>query len=199
MTADITGSPTRTPARQPGAKVAAYWIVGLLAVQWLLELIDQMSGNSLDGLGIRPRSGDGIWHVLTAPWLHGSWDHLVANSVPWLVLGFLVLVAGWREWIAATGSAVLVSGAFVWLLSPTNSITLGASGVIFGWLSYLLARAVFSRQLAQIALAVLILFVYGGVLWGVLPGTPGVSWQGHLGGAVGGVLAAWLRHRRRAS
>ncbi len=198
MSADITGTSTSAPTRRPSALVAAYWTAGLLALQWVLELLDQISGNRLDQLGIRPRTGDGVWHVLTAPWLHGGWGHLVANSVPWLVLGFLVLLSGWREWLGATAAAVLVSGALVWLFSPANSVTLGASGVIFGWLTYLLARGIFLRRPGQIALAVVILVGYGGVLWGVLPGTPGVSWQGHLGGAVGGVLAAWLLHRRSA-
>ena len=91
---------------------------------------------------------------------------------------------------------MVASGAFVWVLSPPGSLTLGASGVVFGWLTYLLVRGFFSRSAGQIALAVLVFVLYGGILWGVLPGTVGVSWQGHLGGAVGGALAAWWLHRR---
>jgi membrane associated rhomboid family serine protease len=83
-----------------------------------------------------------------------------------------------------------------WSLTPAHTIILGASGLIFGWLTYLLARGIWSRRPAQVVVAVLVLLVYGGLIWGVLPGAAGVSWQAHLGGAAGGVLAAWLLHRR---
>lgn len=170
---------------------------GLLVLMWVLEIIDQSTSNSLDRFGIIPRSVGTIFHILSAPLLHFGWGHLIANSGPFLVLGVLTYLAGLAKWLVTTACSVLVSGLTVWLTAPAGSITAGVSGLVFGYLTYLLVRAVFSRRPGQIALAVLLLIVYGGVLWGVFPAASGVSWQGHLGGAVGGGLAAWLQYGRR--
>ncbi|WP_375432984.1 rhomboid family intramembrane serine protease [uncultured Friedmanniella sp.] len=169
----------------------------LLAGLWLLELLDQASGNALDQFGIRARELDGLPEILTAPFLHAGFAHLVSNSVPFLVLGFLVLLSGVARWLAASLTSVVSSGLFAWLLTPAGTIVLGASGLIFGWLTYLLARGLWSRRPGQVVLALVVLLVYGSLIWGVLPGAVGISWQAHLGGAVGGVLAAWRLHRQR--
>lgn len=166
---------------------------------WVLEIVDQSTGNSLDPYGIEPRTADGLWRILTAPFLHYGWDHLVSNTLPLFVLGTLICLSGLRELVLATIAAVLGSGLLVWLIAPDNSITAGASGVVFGLLSYLLVRGFFTRRPGQILLALGVLAVYGSVLLGVLPGQEGVSWQAHLGGAIGGVLAAWLVGRRGAA
>ena len=157
---------------------------------WLLEGIDQASNNALDDYGIRPRTDEGLLSVFVAPWLHGGWAHLLSNTVPFFVLGIIVLLEGWRSWGRATLIVLLASGAAVWLLAPTNSITLGASGIVFGWLTYLLVRGFYTGSPSQIATGVVVFLFYGGMLWGVLPTDVGVSWQAHLGGAIGGVLAA---------
>ncbi|MGO1973639.1 MAG: rhomboid family intramembrane serine protease [Propionibacteriaceae bacterium] len=170
----------------------------LLALLWVLEIVDQASGNALDEFGIRAREVDGLPYVFTAPFLHFGFDHLTSNSLPFFVLGVLVLLGGLARWVWSTLITVLSSGLTAWLLTPANSIIAGASGVIFGWLTYLLARGIYSRDIKQILISVAVLIFYGGVLWGVLPGQAGVSWQGHLGGALGGVLAARLLHRRSA-
>ncbi len=175
---------------------AAVTMLLLLAGLWVLEIVDQLSGNALDAYGIRARELDGLPEIATAPFLHGGFDHLISNSLPFAVLGFLVLLGGLARWLAASAISIVSSGLAAWFLTPVNTIVLGASGLIFGWLTYLLARALWSRQVAQIVIAVLVLVVYGGLIWGVLPGAAGVSWQAHLGGAVGGVVAAWLLHRR---
>ena len=170
----------------------------LLAGLWALEGLDQLSGNALDTYGIHARDVDGLPEIFTAPLLHAGWEHLVSNSVPFFALGLLVLLGGLARWVVATLVSVVSSGLAAWLLTPAGTIVLGASGLIFGWLTYLLVRGLWSRRPGQVALAVVILLVYGGLLWGVLPGAAGSSWQAHLGGAVGGVLAAWLLHRRDA-
>src|SRR5699024_8581607 len=127
--------------------------------------------------------------IFVAPWLHFGWDHLFANAIPFAVLGFLIRVtATFGKWLASTVVSIIVSGLFAWLLSPVFTIVAGASGLIFGWLTFLLARGIFNRDWKQIAIAVVVFALYGGVLWGVLPQQAGVSWQAHLGGAVGGVL-----------
>ena len=172
---------------------------GLLVLMWVLEAFDQSTGNSLDHFGIIPRSVGNLFHIFLAPLLHFGWGHLLANSGPFLVLGVLTYLAGLAKWLVATLSSVVVSGLTVWLTAPAGSITAGVSGLVFGYLTYLLIRAVFSRRPGQIALAILLLIVYGGVLWGVFPTASGVSWQGHLGGALGGALAAWLLYGRKSS
>jgi membrane associated rhomboid family serine protease len=184
------------PAARPGR--AAVVMALLLALLWGLELLDQASGNALDTLGIHAREVDGLPEIFTAPFLHAGWDHLAGNSLPFFVLGFLVLLGGIARWLVSSLVSVVSSGLTAWLLTPPGTIILGASGLIFGWLTYLLARALWSRRPGQVALAVLVLFLYGGLIWGVLPGASGISWQAHLGGAAGGVLAAWLLHRREA-
>lgn len=196
--------PTRTaPAsRQPRALVAAEVIAGFVALLYVIELVDTLMGHRLDGGGVRPREADGLDGIVFAPLLHVGWTHLVANTVPLLVFGFLILLAGVARWLAVTAVVWVVGGTGTWLTGQPHSLHLGASVLAFGWLVYLLLRGVFARDAAQVALGVILLLVYGGVLWGVLPGQPGISWQGHLFGAVGGAVAAWWfgardRERRR--
>jgi membrane associated rhomboid family serine protease len=183
----------RTTPR-PGA--AALIMVGLLAWLWLLEVADTLTGNRLDNLGIHAQDIDGLPGIISAPFLHAGWDHLISNSLPFFVLGFLVLLGGLARWLLASLIAIITSGLAAWLLTPGEVVILGASGLIFGWLTYLLARGLWSRRPGQVAVAIGVLVLYGGLIFGVLPGQAGVSWQAHLGGAIGGVLAAWLLHRR---
>jgi membrane associated rhomboid family serine protease len=173
-------------------------MVLLLGLLWTLELLDQASGNALDAYGIRAREVDGLPEILSAPFLHAGWQHLAGNSVPFLVLGFLVLLSGMARWLVSTLTSIVSSGLFAWALTPAGTIVLGASGLIFGWLTYLIARGLWSRRPGQVALGLVVLFLYGGLIWGVLPGAAGISWQAHLGGAVGGLLAARHLHRRAA-
>lgn len=175
---------------------AALIMLVLLGGLWFLELLDQLSGHQLDQYGIHAQEIDGVPEILTAPFLHAGWDHLISNSLPFFVLGFLVLLSGLARWLVSSLIIIVVSGMTAWFLTPVHTIILGASGLIFGWLTYLLARGIWSRRPAQVAVALLVLLVYGGLIWGVFPGNTGISWQAHLGGAIGGVLAAWLLHRR---
>lgn len=184
---------TRTPGAQP--LQAALLMAALLAGLWLIEIVDQASGNALDQYGIGAREVDGLAGIFSAPLLHGGFDHLISNSLPFAVLGFLVLLSGWARWVWSSLISIVASGLTAWLLTPANTIILGASGLIFGWLTYLVARGIWSRRPAQVVLAIVVLFFYGGMIWGVLPGASGISWQAHLGGAVGGVLAARWLHR----
>jgi membrane associated rhomboid family serine protease len=170
---------------------AAIGMFVFLALLWVIEAVDQfVFGGSLDQDGIVARQVDGLDGILWAPLLHAGWAHLIANSLPFFVLGFLVLAGGLGQFVAVTALVWLLGGFLTWLTG--FGVTIGASGVIFGWLAFLLFRGVFARSGRQIALAVVLLLLYGGVLWGVLPGTPGVSWQAHLFGALSGVLAARL-------
>jgi membrane associated rhomboid family serine protease len=175
---------------------AALVMLLLLAGLWMLEFLDQLSGHQLDQLGIHAREVDGMPEIFTAPFLHSGWDHLLSNSLPFYILGFLVLLSGLARWLASSLIIIVISGAAAWSLTPAHTIILGASGLIFGWLTYLLARGIWSRRPAQVVVAAVVLLVYGGLIWGIFPSGAGISWQAHLGGAIGGVVAAWLLHRR---
>jgi membrane associated rhomboid family serine protease len=168
----------------------------VLAVLWLIEGIDTISNHALDAFGIRPWNLVGLDGIVFAPLLHVSFAHLAANSVPLFVLGTALWASGLRQWIWATVTGWITSGIFAWLLTPIHYIVIGASGVIFGWITYLIVRGFLSRRWSHIILGLIIALAYGSVLLGVFPISTGVSWQGHLGGAVGGILAAWLLFRR---
>lgn len=165
-----------------------------VAILYVVEAIDALTGFALDDAGIEPREADGLVGVAVSPLLHSGWDHLVSNTGPAVILGFLVLMA--RRFVVTTAIAWLVSGLGVWLFAPAHTVTVGLSGVIFGWLAFLLLRGLFNRNGPQILLGVLLFMLYGGVLWAMLPGTLGVSWQAHMFGALGGALAAWYLSRR---
>jgi membrane associated rhomboid family serine protease len=189
---------TKTPGTRPRALVAAQVIAVFVAVLYAVELADTLLGNRLDTAGVRPRDVDGLGGIVFAPLLHAGWGHLLANTTPLLIFGYLILLAGVLRWLLVTAVVWLVGGAGVWLTGGDDTLHLGASVLAFGWLVYLLVRGLFSRSTGQIVLGLVLLFLYGGLLWGVLPIQPGVSWQGHLFGAVGGVVAAsWLGRRDR--
>ena len=176
------------PAR-PAQALAV--LAGFVLLLYLSEAVDTVLGGALDDDGIIPREAYGLDGVLWAPLLHGGWPHLVANTLPVLVLGFLALAGGLGQFLAVTATVWLVSGLGTWLVGDGGTVHLGASGLVFGWMAFLLVRGFFAGSLRQIALAAVLFLLWGGMLWGVLPGVPGVSWQGHLFGALGGLLAAW--------
>lgn len=171
-------------------------MVAFTGLLWGIEAYDQVTGQWLDADGIVPRSVDGLDGIVWAPLLHGNWAHLIANTLPFLIFGFLVMAHGIGRFVVVTAVIWAVGGLGVWLTGAPGTVHIGMSGVIFGWLAYLLVRGFFARSGRQILLAVVLFFLWGGILLGVLPGQPGVSWQGHLFGALAGVLAAWLVARR---
>ncbi len=171
-------------------------IVGLLvAVMWVEEIIDLIPGTPFDSWGIEPRSLAGLVGIPLAPFLHSGFRHLLANTLPFLILGGIIASGGIGRFVRVSVIVGLVSGLGTWLFATPGTVHLGASGLVFGYLTYLIGRGIFARNVLWLAGGVLILLVYGGVLWGLLP-RPGVSWTGHLFGAIGGVLAAWVLHRR---
>jgi membrane associated rhomboid family serine protease len=194
----VSISTRTTPQSRP--LVAAEVIAGFVVLLYAIELVDTLMGHRLDGAGVRPRQVDGLDGIVFAPVLHLGWGHLVGNTLPLLVFGFLILLAGVARFVTVTAIVWVVGGVGTWFTGSQNSVHIGASVLAFGWLVYLLLRGIFSRNASQVALGVILLFVYGGLLYGVLPGQPGISWQGHLFGALGGALAAyWLGERDRRS
>jgi membrane associated rhomboid family serine protease len=177
-------------------KKGALVMAAVVAVLWLIEIVDMLTGHALDGFGIRPLEVGGLDGIVFAPLLHLGFAHLAANSVPLFVLGTALWTSGLKQWIVATVTAWVTSGVMAWLLTPLHYLVIGASGVIFGWITYLIVRGFLSRKWGHIVVALVVAFAYGSVLLGVFPASPTVSWQGHLGGAIGGALAAWLLFRR---
>jgi len=167
-------------------------MLALTALLYVIEIVDQLSGSALERNGIEPLEIDGLDGVLWAPLLHGDWAHLTGNTLPFLVFGFLAMAGGIGRFFGVTAVIWLVGGLGVWLTGGDETRHIGASGVIFGWLAFLLVRGFFARSLRQIALAVVLFALWGGLLFGVLPGQPGISWQAHLFGALAGLLAARL-------
>ncbi|WP_250214127.1 rhomboid family intramembrane serine protease [Acrocarpospora catenulata] len=187
----------RTASLLAGALGSALVMVFLVGGMWLLEVIDYVGGGSLDRYGIVARDPDGLVGILAAPFLHAGFGHLIANSLPLLILGFLAAIRGLGKFFGASLIIVLVSGIGVWLIAPPNTVTIGASGLVFGYFGYVVARGLFDRRMLDIVLGVVVAGMYYSIIFGVLPGQAGISWQGHLFGLIGGVLAAWLLRRRR--
>jgi membrane associated rhomboid family serine protease len=171
---------------------------GFVILIWFLELIDWIIlDGALDGLGVKPRSLAGLKGILFMPFLHGGFGHLLSNTIPFIVLGALVMLSGLRTFLTVAGLSILVSGVGVWLFGGGNSVHIGASGLVFGLFGFLITRAYFERSISAIVIAFAVLVFYGGILWGLLPFWLGVSWLGHLFGFAGGVIAAyWLSKRR---
>jgi membrane associated rhomboid family serine protease len=186
------------PTARDDRRRALLLVAGTAAVMWLLEIIDAVSGANLDRYGIEPRDADGLVGIATAPFLHGGVGHLLGNTVPFLVLGAVIALSGLVRVLAVAAITMLVGGLGTWLVAPAGTEHIGASGVVFGFAAYLIARGAFSRRLLHLAAGVAVVAVYGGtLLLGLVP-TPGVSWQGHLFGGLGGLLAARILHGGRA-
>lgn len=173
-----------------------WWPLALVALIWAVQVVNVLTGYALNGwLGLVPRSLAGLDGVLFMPLLHGSLAHAAANTVPLAVLGALMVVTARRVLWPATGVIVVLGGFGVWLFG-SPALHVGASGLIFGWFGFLVVRGFVSRQLVPLLVAIGVAAVYGAMIWGVLPGRAGVSWEAHLFGALAGAAAAWwLRGR----
>lgn len=170
---------------------AARVLIAVIAVLWLVEIIDVLLlDHALERQGIQPRSWGGLDGILLAPFLHDDYAHLMSNTIPLAVLGALVLLRGVPRWSQVTAIVILAGGLATWLLAR-NANHIGASGVVFGYLGFLLAAGFFERSLRAVALGVVTGLAYGGLLLGVLPSRPGISWESHLFGLLAGGLAAW--------
>jgi membrane associated rhomboid family serine protease len=187
----------RPRAPSPAVQTGLLVVAAMAAVMWIEEIADQVAHAGWDRYGIRPRDTDGLEGVVTAPFLHGGFDHLIANTVPFLLLGAAIAFSGAARVALVTVIVMVVGGLGTWLVAPAGTVHIGASGLVFGYAAYLVARGAFSRSLAQVVLGLAVLAVWGTTLLRGLVPADGISWQGHLFGAVGGIVAAWLLERRR--
>jgi membrane associated rhomboid family serine protease len=171
-------------------KTQAVVLGGTLAVFWAVFVVNTLLGGSLLVLGVIPRTTIGLRGILFAPFLHANLSHIVANSIPFLVLGWMVMLRDERHFIPVTIAGMIGSGLAAWLLGAPGSVHIGASGVIFGYLGFLMLTGWYTRSIVSILLSVVVTLVWGSLVLGMMPGTPGISWQEHIGGFLGGVLAA---------
>lgn len=185
------GSYYRKPAKQKKILKELKILIVSIAIFWAIEILDIVVFNgSLDRYGIQPHSIVGLRGIVFAPFLHGSLGHLIANTIPFLTLGWLTMIQETSDFYIASIMSALVGGIGVWLFGSPNSIHIGASILIYGYLGFLLLRGYFQKNFPSIVLSVFVAIAYGSFIWGVFPSEMGVSWQGHLFGFIGGAIAA---------
>ena len=182
----------------PLGRAATIMLAGLL-VLWAVELANAASARELaQAGGIRPRDPGSLIDIATSPFLHSSLEHLAGNAVALFSLGFIAALAGLKRFALVTLTVIVVGGFGVWLFSPANTVSVGASGLVFGYFGYLLVRGLVDRRPVDLVVSIGVALSYGYVMWNSVGfGTTGISWQGHVSGFVGGVVAALLFRDRR--
>ena len=173
-------------------------LTGLVAIMWILEAINSLDSNRISRSdGIYARNLDHIWGIFTAPFLHFSFQHLIANTIPFVFMGVIIAMRGARRLLQVTLIIIVIGGLGTWLIAPAGTDTAGASGVVFGYATYLFARGFFNRSVLELLTGLVVGVVWGGALLSSIVPHAGVSWQGHVCGAIGGVVAAYLIRRER--
>ena len=177
--------------------ITALWVTAIIWIVFVANFIIFFA--EFRNLGIKPRTVEGLIGIVLSPFLHANWWHLISNSIPLFILTFLILQFYKNLWIQVTVFSVLLGGFFVWLIAQKNSIHIGASGVIFSYIGFLLFSGIFRKSIIPIIIGLIVLFLYGGsLIRGIIPGQQGISWQGHLFGAIAGVIAAYIyRNKNR--
>jgi membrane associated rhomboid family serine protease len=184
----VTTPAPKGAARREGIQLLA----AMVALMWVIELINSVDSYKLDRDGLYPHNLDRIWGIFTAPFLHASWAHLIGNTIPFVFMGLLIALTGARRLAAVTLIVIVLGGLGTWLVSPAGTPVVGASGVVFGYATYLLTRGFFNRSALEVLAGVVVAVVFGSALLASLVPHGNVSWQGHLCGGVAGVIAAWL-------
>jgi membrane associated rhomboid family serine protease len=173
-------------------------LAGVVALMWVIEVVNTLDSNGLDTDGIWPRNVGRLWGIFTAPFLHVSFAHLIANTIPFAFMGLIIALRGAARLALVTLIVIVVGGLGTWLIAPANSYTVGASGVVFGYATYLLTRGLFDRSVLELLTGAVVGVVWGGALLSSLVPHYGISWQGHACGAIAGVVAAYLLRREPA-
>ena len=192
----------RMSSRDPRSTVALDGfriVLAMIALMWVAEVVDSAAGHRLDQYGIEPREEDGLVGIAAAPFLHAGFGHLIANTVPLLVMGIAIAFGGARRTLAVTATVAIISGLGTWLVAPASTLHIGASGLVFGYATYLLSRGFFDRDAVELAIGLAVAVLWGGALLSGLLPEQGISWQGHLFGAIGGVVAARLLAPQRGA
>ena len=195
------GTPTLSPPRPPTRRHPSVQGLSLLAaivvLMWVIEVINSLDGQRLDSEGLYPRNVDHLWGILTAPFLHLTYAHLIDNTIPLVFMGVIIALRGAGRLALVTAIVIILGGLGTWLIAPAGTVTVGASGLVFGYAAYLLTRGIFNRSWLEFLTGVVVAVVWGGALLSSLVPQRGISWQGHLCGAIAGIIAAWLLARPR--
>jgi membrane associated rhomboid family serine protease len=171
---------------------------GIVAIMWIVEAVNSLDSNRLSQSdGIYARNVDHIWAIFTAPFLHFSFAHLIANTVPFVFMGVIIALQGARKFLLVTLIIIVIGGLGTWLIAPAGTDTAGASGVVFGYATSLFARGFFDRSAVELLTGGLVGVVWGGALLSSIVPHYGISWQGHACGAIAGVIAAYLVRSER--
>jgi membrane associated rhomboid family serine protease len=179
-------------------KQQATTLGGSVAAIWAGFTAQIVTNNAILEWGIHPRTKQGLWGILFSPFLHGSTQHLLANTVPLVLLGWLVMLRDAKHFLPVTLLSMLGAGLCAWTFGGPGTVHIGASGVVFGYLGFLILAGWYARSLGAIAISILVTVLWGGLVFGVLPGQQGISWQAHLGGFIGGAIAARMLAPRGA-
>jgi membrane associated rhomboid family serine protease len=177
-------------------------LAAIVLLMWLVEAINSIDSNHLNGDGIVSRNIGRFWGILTSPFIHASFQHLIDNTVPFLFLGIIIALHGAGRLLLVTGFIVVIGGLGTWVIGPGGTSTIGASGLVFGYASYLLTRGFFDRSIWELAVGMVVGLIWGAALLASLVPHSGISWQAHLCGAAAGVIVAWRLSRvdqRRSS
>ena len=187
------GSHYRKSAQKKSVVEELQVLISFVGLFWILEILDFFVFNhSLDQYGIQPHSIIGLRGILVAPFLHAGFGHLIANTIPFLTLGWLTMIQETSDFYIVSFLGIIIGGIGVWLFGAPNSIHIGASILIYSYLGFLLLRGYFQKNVPSIILSIVVIVLYGGLVWGVFPSQTGISWQGHLFGFMGGAIAAKL-------
>jgi membrane associated rhomboid family serine protease len=192
-----TPTPSGTARRGQTQREGIALLAGIVGLMWIVEVINTLDSNGLDTDGIYGRRLDHLWGILTTPFIHASFAHLIDNTIPFVFIGLFIALQGAKRLAQVTLIVVVVGGLGTWLVAPSGIPTIGASGVVFGYAAYLFAQGFFNRSIGELLIGLLVGVVWGGALVSSLVPHSGISWQGHLFGAVGGVTAAWALRRER--
>lgn len=184
--------------RRTGSSVEGLELLAVLvAVMWIVEVVNALDSNRLDTAGgLYARNVDHLWAIFTSPFLHVGFGHLIANTIPFVFMGAIIALRGAARLALITLIVVIVGGLGTWLISPGGTDTVGASGIVFGYAGYLLTRGLFDHSVSELLTGAVVGVLWGAALIASLIPHGHVSWQGHLTGALGGVIAAWLLARR---
>jgi membrane associated rhomboid family serine protease len=204
MSTTVPSQRPRSPVRRGQTQLEGVAVLaGIVVLMWFVELINTLDSNHLDSDGILPRSIDHVWGIFTSPFIHASWQHLIANTVPFVFMGLIIALQGAKRFALVTLIVIVVGGIGTWLVSPAHTssgypiYTIGASGVVFGYATYLFTRGFFNRNILELLIGLVVGVIWGGALYSSVVPHTGVSWQGHVCGAIGGVVAAYaLRNDR---
>jgi membrane associated rhomboid family serine protease len=189
--------PQGRPSRRRPSVEGLSLLVAIVVLMWVIEGINSLDNQGLNLDGIYPRNVGHLWGILTAPFLHVSFAHLIDNTIPFVFMGVIIALRGAARLALVTAIVIIIGGIGTWLIAPAGSVTVGASGVVFGYATYLLTRGIFNRSWLEFLTGIVVGVVWGGALLSSLVPQHGISWQDHLCGAIGGIFAAWLLARPR--